>query len=38
MDSVNAEIAADGDEVVVTWWERNQTSDEPVLRASVDNG
>ena len=39
MDSINAEIAAtDGDEVIVTWWERNQTSEEPVFRASVDNG
>lgn len=37
-DSVDAEIAADGDEVIVTWWERNQTSNEPVFRASVDNG
>jgi hypothetical protein len=39
MDSINAEIGAtDGDEVIVTWWERNQTSEEPVFRASVDNG
>jgi hypothetical protein len=37
-DSQDAEIAADGDEVIVSWWERNATSDEPVLRASVDNG
>jgi hypothetical protein len=38
-DSFNAEIAAtDGDEIIVTWWEKNQTSDEPVFRASVDNG
>lgn len=37
-DSVDAEIAADGDEVIVTWWERNQTSNEPVFRTSVDNG
>lgn len=39
-DSFNAEIAAaDGDEVIVTWWEGNQTNDdEPVFRASVDNG
>jgi hypothetical protein len=22
----------------VTWWERNQTNDEPVLRVSIDNG
>ena len=39
MDSINAEIAAtDGDEVIATWWERNQTSEEPVFRASADNG
>jgi len=39
MDSINAEIGAtDGDEVVVTWWEGNQTNKEPVFRASVDNG
>ena len=37
-DSQDVEIAADGDEVIVSWWERNATSDEPVLRASVDNG
>jgi len=37
-DSTDTEIAADGDEVIVTWWERNQTSNEPVFRASVDNG
>jgi hypothetical protein len=32
------EIAADGDNVIVTWWERNQTSEEPVARISTDNG
>lgn len=37
-DSVDAEIATDEDEVIVTWWERNQTTNEPVFRASVDNG
>ncbi|MGC1132613.1 MAG: hypothetical protein WA941_07310 [Nitrososphaeraceae archaeon] len=37
-DSTDTEIAADGDEVIVTWWERNQTSNESVFRASVDNG
>jgi hypothetical protein len=37
-DSIDAEIAADGDEVIVSWWERNQTSNDPVFRASVDNG
>jgi hypothetical protein len=37
-DSVDAEIAADGGNVVVTWWERNQTSNEPATRVSSDNG
>ena len=38
-DSINAEIAADGDNVLVTWWERaNATSNQPVLRISTDNG
>jgi hypothetical protein len=37
-ESQDVEIAADGDEVIVSWWERNATSDEPVFRASVDNG
>jgi hypothetical protein len=38
VDSINAEIAASGNNVYVTWWERNQTSNEPVLRVSNDNG
>ena len=37
-DSVNAEIAADGNNVIITWWERNQTNNEPVVRMSSDNG
>jgi hypothetical protein len=39
-DSINAEIAAVGDNnVIVTWWERaNATSNEPVMRMSNDNG
>jgi hypothetical protein len=38
-DSINAEIAAEGDNVIVTWWERtNATSNQPVLRISTDNG
>ena len=37
-DSINAEIAADGSNVIVTWWERNSTSEEPVVRASTDSG
>jgi hypothetical protein len=38
VDSVDAEIAAEGENVVVTWWERNQTSDIPVARISTDAG
>jgi hypothetical protein len=38
-DSVNAEIAAAGGKVYVSWWERaNQTSIEPVMKVSNDNG
>jgi hypothetical protein len=37
-DSQDVEIAADGDNVIVTWWERNQTAEEPVVRISADNG
>jgi hypothetical protein len=37
-DSDDANIAASGDSVYVTWWERNETSDTPVARVSNDNG
>jgi tricorn protease-like protein len=38
-DSVDGEIAATGNNVYVTWWERaNATSTEPVMRISNDNG
>jgi len=37
-DSINAEIVADGNNVIVTWWEHNATSIEPVFKASADNG
>jgi hypothetical protein len=37
-DSQDAEIAAEGVNVIVTWWERNQTPNEPVARISTDNG
>jgi hypothetical protein len=37
-DSDDAEIAASGNSVYITWWERNDTSDEPVARVSNDNG
>jgi hypothetical protein len=38
VDSINAEISAAGNNVYVTWWERNATSNEPVIRVSNDNG
>jgi hypothetical protein len=38
VDSVDAEIAAEGADVIVTWWERNQTSNTPVARISEDGG
>jgi len=37
-DSRRVEIAGEGDNVVVSWWEQNQTSDTPVMRVSNDNG
>jgi hypothetical protein len=37
-DSVDADIAAEGANVIVTWWERNQTSNTPVARLSTDGG
>jgi hypothetical protein len=37
-DSQDAQIDASGDRVFVTWWERNATSDEPLLRTSTDMG
>ncbi|MPZ07845.1 MAG: hypothetical protein GEU26_15765 [Nitrososphaeraceae archaeon] len=37
-DSINAEITAEGNGVLVTWWELNATSEEPVARISTDEG
>jgi hypothetical protein len=37
-DSEDAEIAAEGDTVVVSWWETNQTANIPVARISNDAG
>jgi hypothetical protein len=37
-DSWKVEIAGEGDNVVVSWWETNQTSDIPVARISTDAG
>ena len=37
-NSQDTQIAASGNNVYVTWWERNATSNEPVIRVSNDNG
>jgi hypothetical protein len=37
-DSWRVEIAAEGADVAVTWWETNQTSDTPLARISIDGG
>jgi len=39
IDSERPQIAAAGNNVYVSWWERaNATSNEPVMRISTDNG
>jgi hypothetical protein len=35
---VDVIIDAEDNRVVVTWWERNNTADEPVMRISDDAG
>ena len=37
-DSIVTEIAAYGSNVIITWWEHNATSEEPVVRVSTDSG
>jgi hypothetical protein len=37
-DSWRVEIAGEGENVIVSWWETNQTSDTPVARISTDAG
>jgi hypothetical protein len=37
-DSEGVEIDAEGANVIVTWWERNQTANEHVMRISNDSG
>ncbi len=36
--SQDVSIAASGNNVYISWWERNQTTNEPVMRVSNDNG
>jgi hypothetical protein len=37
-DSTDVDISAEGTDVMVTWWERNQSAEEPVMRISNDAG
>jgi hypothetical protein len=37
-ESQDVQLAASDDNVIVTWWERNSTSNEPVVTISTDNG
>lgn len=37
-ESQDVEIEAEGNNVIITWWERNATSNEPVMKVSTDNG
>jgi hypothetical protein len=37
-ESIDANVEALDDSVYVTWWERNQTDNEPVMKLSNDNG
>ena len=37
-DSSRVEIAGEGENVIVSWWETNQTADTPVARVSTDAG
>ena len=38
LESIDAMIGADNDTVVITWWERNMTFNEPVMRINTDAG
>src|SRR5215210_958220 len=37
-DSTDAAISAEGGSITVTWWETNETSEEPLVRTSTDGG
>ena len=38
VESTRVEIGAEASNVIVTWWETNETSDVPVAKISNDNG
>lgn len=37
-ESERVELDSDGESVIVTWWETNQTDEIPIMRISNDNG
>jgi hypothetical protein len=37
-ESERVELDSDGESVIVTWWETNQTDEIPIMRVSSDNG
>jgi hypothetical protein len=37
-DSTDPQVVANGNNVIVTWWERTDKSNDPVARISTDNG
>ncbi len=37
-DSINAEISAEGDNVIVSYWKQNETSFLPYAKVSSDGG
>lgn len=37
-ESERVELNSDGESVIVTWWETNQTDEIPIMRISNDNG
>jgi hypothetical protein len=38
VDSTDAAISAEGGSITVSWWETNETSQEPLIRTSEDFG
>ena len=37
-ESERVELNSDGESVIVTWWETNETDEIPIMRVSNDNG
>ena len=37
-ESERVELNSDGESVIVTWWETNETDETPIMRVSNDNG